>query len=59
MKRYYLTYKNCFKFINKFYFFRFGRPEEIGSIISFLCSSASSYITGEIIVASGGMTSRL
>ncbi|KAF0757306.1 dehydrogenase/reductase SDR family member 4 isoform X2 [Aphis craccivora] len=38
---------------------RFGRPEEIGSIISFLCSPASSFITGEIIVASGGMTSRL
>uniref|UniRef100_A0A2S2NMB6 Dehydrogenase/reductase SDR family member 4 n=1 Tax=Schizaphis graminum TaxID=13262 RepID=A0A2S2NMB6_SCHGA len=38
---------------------RFGRPEEIGSIISFLCSPASSFITGEVIVASGGMTSRL
>lgn len=39
--------------------FRFGRPEEIGSVISFLCSESSSFITGEVIVASGGMTSRL
>ncbi|VVC42754.1 Hypothetical protein CINCED_3A025321 [Cinara cedri] len=38
---------------------RFGKTDEIGSVISFLCSNASSFITGEVIVASGGMTSRL
>ncbi|XP_050438109.1 dehydrogenase/reductase SDR family member 4 isoform X2 [Adelges cooleyi] len=38
---------------------RFGRPEEIGSVISFLCSPSASFITGEVLVASGGMTSRL
>ncbi|XP_050526803.1 dehydrogenase/reductase SDR family member 4-like [Daktulosphaira vitifoliae] len=38
---------------------RFGHPDEIGSIVSFLCSSSASYVTGEVIVASGGMTSRL
>lgn len=34
---------------------RFGRPSEIGKIAVFLCSDDSSYITGEIIRADGGM----
>ncbi|KAG8236435.1 hypothetical protein J437_LFUL016962 [Ladona fulva] len=34
-------------------------PEEIGGIASFLCSDDASYITGETIVVSGGMASRL
>lgn len=38
---------------------RFARPEEMGGIVSFLCSDDASYITGENIVASGGMQSRL
>jgi len=38
---------------------RFGRSEEIGTVISFLASPLSSYITGEVIVVSGGMKSRL
>jgi len=33
---------------------RTGKPEEIAGIIGFLASDASSYIVGEIIVASGG-----
>ncbi|EFN70584.1 Dehydrogenase/reductase SDR family member 4 [Camponotus floridanus] len=38
---------------------RLGMPDEIGSVAAFLASSDASYITGETIVASGGMVSRL
>jgi dehydrogenase/reductase SDR family protein 4 len=38
---------------------RIGDPVEISGIVSFLVSDDASYITGETIVASGGMTSRL
>lgn len=34
---------------------RCGKPEEIASIASFLTSDAASYITGQVIVADGGM----
>jgi NAD(P)-dependent dehydrogenase (short-subunit alcohol dehydrogenase family) len=35
---------------------RVGRPEEMGHLILFLSSSGSSYITGQIITADGGIT---
>ncbi|XP_073997190.1 dehydrogenase/reductase 4 [Rhodnius prolixus] len=38
---------------------RTGKPEEVSSVIAFLCSDDASYITGETIVVSGGMKSRL
>jgi len=38
---------------------RFGKPDEISGIVSFLCSDEASYITGESFVVSGGMPSRL
>ncbi len=33
---------------------RFGQPEEVGSVISFLCSEKASFLTGEIIQINGG-----
>jgi 3-oxoacyl-[acyl-carrier protein] reductase len=33
---------------------RFGEPEEIGSVILFLCSDLSSYVTGQTIQVNGG-----
>ncbi|XP_029170499.1 LOW QUALITY PROTEIN: dehydrogenase/reductase SDR family member 4-like [Nylanderia fulva] len=38
---------------------RLGTSNEIGSVAAFLASSDASYITGETIVASGGMHARL
>lgn len=38
---------------------RFGMPDECAGIVSFLSSDDASYITGETIPVSGGMTSRL
>ncbi|CAL1675943.1 unnamed protein product [Lasius platythorax] len=38
---------------------RFGMSEEVASVAAFLASDDASYITGETIVASGGISSRL
>lgn len=38
---------------------RLGLPDEMGGIAAFLASDDASYITGETIIASGGMPSRL
>ncbi len=34
---------------------RIGQPEEVASVVSFLCSEDASYVTGEVISVSGGM----
>ena len=42
-----------------FVYYRFGTPDECAGVVSFLCSDDASYITGEIILVTGGMASRL
>jgi NAD(P)-dependent dehydrogenase (short-subunit alcohol dehydrogenase family) len=37
---------------------RFGRPEEIADAVLWLCSSASSYVTGQSISVDGGYVMR-
>lgn len=34
---------------------RFGKPEEVASLVGFLCSEESNYITGEVISINGGL----
>lgn len=42
-----------------FCYFRLGESDEVAGVAAFLASDDASYITGETIVASGGMPSRL
>lgn len=34
---------------------RFGKPEEVAALVSFLCSDEASYITGQVINIAGGI----
>lgn len=36
---------------------RFGRPEEVAALVSYLCSDEAAYITGEVININGGLYS--
>ena len=38
---------------------RMGDPDEMGGPAVFLCSDDASYVTGETLVAGGGINSRL
>lgn len=35
---------------------RFGQPEEVASLVSYLCSPGAAYITGEVININGGIS---
>ena len=34
---------------------RFGKPEEVASVVSFLASKDADYVSGQVIVIDGGM----
>jgi 3-oxoacyl-[acyl-carrier protein] reductase len=38
---------------------RYGRPEELGALVAFLCSEIAGYITGQSIIVDGGLVTAL
>ncbi len=44
------------KYLERISMQRFGKPDEVASVVLFLASDLSSYITGQTIVVDGGLT---
>jgi 3-oxoacyl-[acyl-carrier protein] reductase len=46
--------KNGDEYLKQIPLGRFGKPEEVASVVAFLVSNDASYITGETINVNGG-----
>jgi 3-oxoacyl-[acyl-carrier protein] reductase len=51
-----LTEEQKAAMLNQIAMRRYGTPEEVASVVSFLCSNDSSYVTGQCIEISGGLS---
>ena len=38
---------------------RVGMPEEVAAVVSFLCSTESSFVSGAVVPVDGGLTAKL
>ena len=44
------------EFLKMIPFGRFGKPEEVARVVTFLASEKSGYITGQVLKVDGGLT---
>jgi len=51
-----LTEENKAGMLDRIALGRLGEPEEVASVVAFLAGDGAGYITGQVIVVDGGMT---